>query len=91
LLPIFHIDKGVICPSVIWTFFTPFSRHQFYFSFNMADLAEKQPYAVQKPVAGANAKFENQEERRHSLAGDEAADVYGNAGSAAEYGYVERG
>jgi hypothetical protein len=31
------------------------------------------------------------EGRRHSAAGAEAADVYGNAGEAEEFGYVERG
>jgi hypothetical protein len=58
----------------------------------MADLGEKVPatYANEKaPVQ--ERQFGSTEERRHSAAGDEAADIYGNAGSAAEYGYVERG
>jgi hypothetical protein len=31
------------------------------------------------------------QDRRHSVAGAEASDVYGNAQAAEEYGYVERG
>jgi hypothetical protein len=58
----------------------------------MADIGEKAPpiYANEKAVSSHEGKFANPEQRRQSLAGDEAADIYGNAGSAAEFGYVER-
>jgi hypothetical protein len=42
-------------------------------------------------VANDHHKFESGEERRQSIAGDEAAAVYGNTGAAEEFGYVERG
>jgi hypothetical protein len=36
-------------------------------------------------------KFANAEERRQSVAGVEATDLYGNVAEAEEFGYVERG
>jgi hypothetical protein len=54
---------------------------------------EKAAYGAEKDPAayGEEPKFENIEERRRSIAGGEAADIYGNVAEAEEFGYVERG
>lgn len=54
---------------------------------------EKGGYTTEKqaPVYGDDHKLESGEERRASIAGDEAAGVYGNTGEAEQFGYVERG
>jgi hypothetical protein len=55
---------------------------------------EKMAYDHEKDPAYATeeaTKFDGSEGRRHSIAGGEAADVYGNTEEAEEFGYVERG
>jgi hypothetical protein len=58
----------------------------------MAELGEKKVpvYTSENASSMDEPKYANAGERRASLANDEAADIYGNSGSAAEYGYVER-
>ena len=55
---------------------------------------EKTAYAAEKDgvqYPGEENKLEGAETRRRSIAGGEAADVYGNTAEAEEFGYVERG
>jgi len=55
---------------------------------------EKMAYPNEKDPAYATeeaTKFDGSENRRHSIAGGEAADVYGNTADAENLGYVERG